>query len=121
MVDTTKIQAFCDNVAKRFKPLKVILFGSYAAGKPGPDSDVDILVVLPFEGKPVKKALEILNTIDPRFPIDLIVRTPEQVADRIRKSDFFMRDIMKKGKVLYEAPDQGVGEKGGRRLRQRIA
>lgn len=121
MIDPTAIKSFCDKLVQQFHPVRVVLFGSYASGKPGPDSDVDILVILPFEGRPVKKALEILNRTDPRFPIDLMARTPEQVADRLKMNDFFMRDIMEKGKVLYEAPDSGVGEEGGRGLRQRTA
>jgi hypothetical protein len=64
-----------------------------------------MLVILPFEGKSAYKSAEILNRIDPRFPVDLLVRTPEQVQDRLEKGDFFMEEIMKKGKLLYESPD----------------
>lgn len=105
MVEMEAIQEFKRRLVQKYKPHKIILFGSYAAGKPSPDSDVDILVILPFQGKSVAMSVEILNQIDPRFPIDLIVRTPEQIRDRLEKGDFFIREIMLKGRVLYEAPD----------------
>jgi len=121
MVSMETIKNFCDQVVREFKPVKVALFGSYAAGNPTEDSDVDILVVIPFKGKAVRKSLEILNRVNPRFPIDLLVRSPEQVSDRMDKNDFFMREVIEKGKTLYEASDSGMGKKGGRGLRQRVA
>jgi predicted nucleotidyltransferase len=96
------ISTFANQIARQFKPHKIILFGSYAYGKPSRDSDVDMLVIMPFEGRSAHKATEILLALDPRFPIDLLVRTPEQVKTRVELGDFFMREITKKGKVLYE-------------------
>jgi hypothetical protein len=60
-------------------------------------------VIVPFKGQPARKAVEILNTVDPRFPVDLLVRTPEQVKLRLELNDFFMREILETGQVLYEA------------------
>jgi predicted nucleotidyltransferase len=97
------ISDFARRIAEQFNPHKIILFGSYAYGKPTVDSDVDVLVIMPFEGKGVRKATEILLATDPSFPIDLIVRTPEQIKTRVELGDFFIREITKKGKVLYEA------------------
>ncbi|MFZ0750219.1 MAG: nucleotidyltransferase domain-containing protein [Pyrinomonadaceae bacterium] len=88
---------------RSFKPEKITLFGSHAYGQPDSDSDVDILVVLPFNGKPVRKAIEIRNRVNARLPLDLLVRTPEQVAARLSQNDWFIREIFEKGKVLYEA------------------
>jgi predicted nucleotidyltransferase len=56
MVDFKDIQALADRIAKHFNPERIILFGSYAVGTAGPDSDVDLLVVLPFEGKNFRKS-----------------------------------------------------------------
>ena len=103
MIALETIQEFNQRVVQKYGSQKVILFGSYATGTPTADSDVDILVILPFQGKSVAKSAEILNQIDPRFPIDLLVRTPEQVQDRLEKGDFFIQEIMHTGKVLYEA------------------
>ena len=87
----------------QFNPSKIILFGSYAHGKPTEDSDVDMLVVMKFKGRGARKASEILVATDPRFPIDLLVRTPAQIRTRLKLGDFFIREITQKGKVLYEA------------------
>ena len=100
-----QIRKFARQVAKQFNPHKIILFGSYAYGKPTVDSDVDMLVIMPFKGRGAHKATEILLATDPRFPIDLLVRTPEQIRTRIESGDFFIREITQKGKVLYEAVD----------------
>jgi len=103
MVDTKHIQAFSNRIIAQFKPEKVILFGSHAYGNPGLDSDVDLLVIMNFDGKNAVKAAEILNTTNPNFPVDLIVRTPDQVRERLSLGDFFMKEILEKGTVLYEA------------------
>lgn len=99
------ISAFARKVARQFKPHKIILFGSYAYGNPTEDSDVDVLVIMPFEGKSAQKATKILLATDPRFPIDLLVRTPRQIKTRLQLGDFFIREITQKGKVLYKAAD----------------
>ncbi len=99
------ISSFAQQIARQFNPHKIILFGSYAYGKPTPDSDVDMLVIMPFKGKSVNKATEILLATDPRFPIDLLVRTPEQIKTRVEMGDFFLREITQRGKVLYETAD----------------
>jgi uncharacterized protein len=70
MVYEQTIQELCNRIVQEFKPERIILFGSYAYGNPTPDSDVDLLVVLPFEGKNFSKSLEILNRANPAFPID---------------------------------------------------
>ncbi len=98
-----EIARIADAIAKRFKPEKIILFGSYAYGTPCSDSDVDLLVVIPFKGRSVYKALDIVMTINPSVPLDLIVRTPAQVRIRLAQNDFFLNNILKRGKVLYEA------------------
>ena len=103
MVEIEKIRRLSERIAQEFQPERIILFGSYAYGRPTTDSDVDILVVMPFKGQPVRKALEIINRVDPRFPVDLLVRTPEQIRRRIADNDFFMREIFERGHVLYEA------------------
>jgi predicted nucleotidyltransferase len=107
MVDMKKIKDLTLQIAREFNPERIILFGSYAYGQPGNDSDVDILVVLPFKGKPVRKAIEIRNKVNAVVPLDLIVRTPEQVAERLAQNDWFMREIVERGRTLYEANHNG--------------
>ena len=103
MVEMTRIEDLTSRIVRKFDPEKIILFGSHAYGRPTSDSDVDLLVILPFAGKPVRKAIEIRNSIDARMPLDLIVRTPEQVSDRLAQNDWFMREIIERGRTLYEA------------------
>jgi hypothetical protein len=62
--------------------------------------------VLPFEGKVVRKAIEIRNRVNAALPLDLIVRTPEQLADRLAQNDWFIREIVERGRTLYEANHQ---------------
>ena len=103
MVNIKEIRNLTSQIAREFNPDRIILFGSYAYGHPGNDSDVDILVVLPFKGKPVRKAIEIRNKINAGVPLDLIVRTPEQLNDRVAQNDWFIREILERGHTLYEA------------------
>jgi len=98
----TQIQEVCERIAHDFQPEKIILFGSHALGQQTPDSDVDLMVVMPFEGDPIEKAVSILKQINMLIPIDLLVRTQEQVERRLEMGDRFMHEIVERGKVLYE-------------------
>jgi predicted nucleotidyltransferase len=97
------IQALVERIVEEFHPQRIILFGSYAEGRPTPDSDVDLLVVLPFRGKGWQMASEIRKRARPTFAMDLLVRTPDQVRQRLRTGDILLREIAQHGKVLYEA------------------
>lgn len=103
MITAAQIQSVSDEIARRFQPERIILFGSYAYGTPTEDSDIDLLVVLPFEGRRAKKSIEIQSAIRVEFPMDLIPITPERLKHRIEIEDFFLREVVEKGKVLYEA------------------
>jgi len=103
MISMSKIRAFSRRVARDFRPERVILFGSYANGEPMQDSDVDLLIVLPHNGRAVDKSVEIRLKARPGFPCDLLVRTPRQVAERLRMGDPFMQAILEQGRALYEA------------------
>ena len=90
-------------MGREFHAQRVVLFGSYANGHPGEDSDVDLLVVMPFEGRSVHQSVAMRMKLRPGFPVDLLVRRPEQVQERLVMGDDFMRSIMEEGQVLYEA------------------
>jgi predicted nucleotidyltransferase len=79
MISHSQIQAFSQQIVEQFQPEQIILFGSYAYGQPNQDSDVDLLVILPFEGLPVYKAIEIRKKLRPAFSLDLIARTSKQI------------------------------------------
>jgi len=106
MVERAKIKYFCDEVAKRFRPRKIILFGSYAYGRPTEDSDVDLLVVMNrtrYRGE--RMSLRIRHAVQRDFPMDLLVRTPAHISKYLHWRDPFVCEIMEKGKVMYEAAD----------------
>lgn len=104
MVDQQTITDLCERIAAEFQPERIILFGSHAYGNPTDASDVDLLVIFPFQGSAIRKAVEILDKVHPRFAVDLLVRTPEQVRQRLAWNDFFLREIIENGKVVYESP-----------------
>ncbi len=97
------IEQISASIVREFKPHKIVLFGSHAWGTPTPDSDVDILVILPFEGKGWRMATAIRDKIRVTFPLDLIVRTESQIEDRLNKHDSFISEIVEKGKILHES------------------
>jgi len=107
------IKDLCEQIVRAADPQKIILFGSYAYGKPTEDSDIDLLVVMPVKGHPAYKAAEIRTKIrekiETSMALDLLVRSPEFVAERIKLDDMFMREITEHGKVIYEAEYARVG------------
>ncbi len=108
-VSMRAVRAVVRQIAERFRPEKIILFGSYAAGNPGPDSDVDLLVIMETPLSPRQQAVEIARAIDYHFGLDLIVRTPAQMAERLALGDFFLQEIVETGRVLYARSDERVG------------
>jgi len=104
MVTREDIQATCADIVREFNPLQVILFGSYAYGTPTEGSDVDLLVVMDVPEAETRRCdREIRRRISYRFPMDLLVRSREEMAYRIAYNDWFLREIMEKGEVLYGA------------------
>jgi predicted nucleotidyltransferase len=93
-------------IAEKFHPQKIILFGSYARGKPRPESDVDLLVIMETQLKETRQALLIDKSLErDLFGLDLLVRTPANLQERIAMGDSFLKEIVMLGKVLYESPD----------------
>ena len=112
------IRRFARQVAERFQPEKIILFGSYAYGTPHADSDVDILVVMPARNE-LDSAVKVRLNVEYYFPLDLLVRTPKNMSWRLAAGDSFLKEIVAKGKVLYEKNYARVGGKGGGGLSRR--
>ena len=97
------IDQVVQQIVEKFKPQKIILFGSYARGNPRPESDVDMLVIMDTPLKDVQQAIQICQQIEYRFGLDLIVHTPKYLAERLKMGDWFLRDVIQEGKVLYES------------------
>lgn len=104
MIQRRQIRKFTDAVAEKFRPHKIILFGSYGYGTPTEDSDVDLLVIMNrtrYRGE--RMSVRIRHAVPRDFPMDLLVRTPAEVGKRLRWRDCFMQEIIEQGEVLYEA------------------
>ncbi|MHC1781339.1 MAG: nucleotidyltransferase domain-containing protein [Anaerolineaceae bacterium] len=97
------IQALVNEIVDRFHPHRVILFGSYARKNPRPDSDVDLLVVLPTQLSETEQAAKICREIPYRFGLDLLVCTPKNLAQRLEWGDSFLKEIISTGVTLYES------------------
>ena len=100
--ERAEIKEITKTIVKKYKPEKIILFGSFAWGKPGPDSDVDLLVI-----KDTNNARLLARKIDgsiPRrsLPIDVLVYTPEEAERSVNEyKNLFIEDILRNGKILY--------------------
>jgi len=103
MVAIDTIKEFSQQIGREFGAERVVLFGSYARGTVSEDSDVDLLVICSFEGKSVDQSVRIRMKLRPQFAVDLLVRTPDKVRQRMEMGDDFLREILEEGKVLYEA------------------
>src|SRR5262245_52382809 len=111
-IPLTAIRRFARRIAQRFQPDKIILFGSYAYGKPHEESDVDLLVIMPTRNA-IDQAIRIKAAFERQFSLDLIVRTPWQMERGMKDDNWFLREIVEKGKVLYEARDGQVARDHG--------
>ena len=102
MVAMNDVLELSRQIAEAYAPEKIILFGSHAYGTPREDSDVDLLVIMPFEGHGFDKATEIIRRVRPSFFTDLIVRRSDDCVRRYREFDPLIREAFDKGKVLHE-------------------
>lgn len=91
------LKSIAEKIKKKFNPQEVILFGSYAYGTPKKGSDVDLLVVMNTAISLKEQAFLIRKEIKELIPIDVIVRTPEQIKERIKLGDFFVKRIIRDG------------------------
>ena len=97
------LQNIVQRIVTGLHPQKIVLFGSYAYGLPSPDSDLDILVIMQTTERPAERVLAISRLLRPRpFPMDILVRTPDEIAEAVKQNDLFIQEILSRGKVLYE-------------------
>ena len=120
MIPPGSIEHLADEIARRFHPRRIVLFGSYATGTATEDSDVDLLIVMPHRGPDYETASRIRLVLDVPFPMDILVRSPVEVRRRLAMNDFFLSDIIQQGLVLHDCDNPGMGEQGRRRLRRRL-
>jgi predicted nucleotidyltransferase len=103
LVDEQEFRAIIDRLVRELRPEKILLFGSYAYGTPTPDSDVDLLVIMETDAPRKERHWAVSRLLIPRqFPVDVLVKTPEEVEQALTGGDFFIREIVTRGVVLYE-------------------
>lgn len=98
------IYQIAEKIIKKYRPKKIILFGSYAYGKPTENSDVDLLIIKETNKRPIDRWVEvkkILRDISALLPISPFVYTQKEIKERQAIKDFFIKEIFEKGKVLY--------------------
>lgn len=117
-IPMSAIRRYARQVADRFHPERIVLFGSYAYGKPHQNSDVDLLVVMPAASE-TAQAIRITLSSERPFPLDLIVRTPHSLRRALADGNWFLQEVMDKGKVLYEKGNRPLDSKGRRGLQRR--
>ncbi len=99
-----KIKEITDKIIKKYEPEKIILFGSWAWGEPHEDSDFDFFIIKETDTPSLKRIEEVDRIFSRReFPMDFLVYTPDQVENRLKIGDLFVKDILTNGRVLYEA------------------
>ena len=103
MIQRSEIRRYVKNLVAKFAPQRVVLFGSYACGKPTEDSDVDLLVIMNHKKrKNVEQAVDIDLQLHRTFPMDILVRKPSEVRKRLALGDMFLKSVLEDGNILYE-------------------
>ncbi len=104
------IRQVAREIKRSSHPQKIILFGSHAYGTPTPDSDVDFLVILNSKKRNVEQALRISRSVSHPFPMDIVVLKPREVTQRLKGGDLVLREMVTKGKLLYETRHPRLAE-----------
>ncbi|MEZ4658722.1 MAG: nucleotidyltransferase domain-containing protein [Caldilineaceae bacterium] len=92
-----------ERIVSTLSPEKIILFGSYAYGDPNSDSDVDLLIIQQTDKRPAQRSVAVSKLIRPRpFPVDILVKTPQEIQQALQNGNYFIREILERGKILYE-------------------
>ncbi len=90
-------------IVQELSPEKIVLFGSYAYGTPNPNSDVDLLVIMKTTSSLKDRSWAVSRLLLPRpFPVDILVKTPREIQQALTSGDFFIKEILTRGKVLYD-------------------
>lgn len=101
-MEKKQIEQITRTVVSQYKPEKVILFGSFAYGKPKASSDIDMLIVKKTKKRKIDRIKEVLFLVDSDLPFEPLVYTPKEIKQRLSLGDFFIEKVMNQGKVLYE-------------------
>ena len=101
----TILSEIIEKLKREYKPLRITLFGSYAYGNPTEDSDIDLLILKDTKNRSVDRFVQVKRIIynpNCKIPVSPLVYTPEELKERLRIGDDFLKEIIQKGVVLYE-------------------
>jgi len=112
------IRRFARQLGETFQPEKIILFGSYAKGTQHEESDVDLLVIMEARNE-IDASVRLTLAFDRPFSLDLIVRTPKRLERELKDDNWFLREVMATGKVVYEMKNRTMGSQSRGRFRRR--
>jgi len=102
-ITETLLHEITNRIVEAFAPEKVILFGSRATGRPRPDSDIDLLIIMETQDSPIQRAVTVKQVCRPRFvAMDVLVKTPNEIVTQLQRGNFLLRQILEEGRVLYE-------------------
>lgn len=102
IISIEKVKEKANSIVKNFNPEKIILFGSIANGLQNQNSDADMLIILKTNKPTFELGVEIATSLKHDFPMDIIVKTPEQITKRLEIGDYFIQNIFREGITLYE-------------------
>jgi len=98
------IKRMVEKIKREYQPEKIILFGSYAWGKPTKESDIDLVIIKNTTDRRIDRAVEVRTILDEgnaMFPLDVLVYTPDEIKRRLEIEDDFVIEILEKGEILY--------------------
>ena len=103
MIGNDKISEIINKIVLGYNPDKIILFGSYAAGNPNDDSDLDLFVIKESDLPRPQRTVQVRKMLyGSMIPIDLIVYTPQEINDSKENKFSFVYKVLSTGKTLYE-------------------
>ncbi|MCK4357243.1 MAG: nucleotidyltransferase domain-containing protein [Candidatus Cloacimonetes bacterium] len=94
-----------EKIKTEYQPERIVLFGSYSWGKPTRDSDVDLLIIKKTNERHIDRAVRVREIVDKEnrmVPLDIVVYTPQELKQRLKARDYFIKKILTKGDVIYE-------------------
>ncbi len=101
------LKEIIEKLKRKYKPIKVILFGSYAHGSPRDDSDIDLLILKKTNERSIERFVKVKKIIynpERKIPISPLIYSPTELNKRLEMGDDFIKEILKKGRILYEEP-----------------
>ncbi|MGE5391814.1 MAG: nucleotidyltransferase domain-containing protein [Deltaproteobacteria bacterium] len=103
MVVSNEFNRIIEVLIKEYQPDKVVLFGSLAAGQVTEWSDIDLLVVKDTTKSFYERLEEVIEITQPMIGADIIVYTPEEIKQMEESSLFLVEEVLKKGRIVYDA------------------